>query len=147
MTRQDIDYDLVREVENAALPLSGAMGDYDAIIHAARGKKFVMIGEASHGTQEFYAMRAEITRRLIQELEFDAVAVEADWPEAYNINRYVTLAEDISAQDSLAGFERFPAWMWRNTEVLHFITWLHQLERRILASHDEKQASRRFLRP
>jgi erythromycin esterase-like protein len=124
MTRGDIDYSLVSELEKAAFPLTGAMTDYDDIIHAARGKKFVMIGEATHGTQEFYAMRAAITQRLIQELEFDAVAVEADWPEACNVNRYVSLMEDGTAQQALEGFERFPAWMWRNTEVLHFIAWL-----------------------
>ena len=126
MTNRDIDHNLVTAIEKVALPLGGAACDYDAIISAATGKKFVLIGEASHGTREFYAIRAEITRRLIQEQGFDAVAAEADWPAAYGIHRYVSFLDNInSAQESLTGFERFPAWMWRNTEVLNFITWLH----------------------
>jgi erythromycin esterase-like protein len=126
MTRRDIDYDLVTAIEKIAVPLTGAVNDYDAIVDAAVGKKFVLIGEASHGTKEFYAIRAEISRRLIQEQGFDAVAVEADWPDAYGINRYVSfLGNANTALESLDGFERFPTWMWRNTEVLHFINWLH----------------------
>jgi len=126
MTRRDIDHALVTAVEKAALPLTGAVNDYDAVVNAASGKKFILIGEASHGTKEFYAVRADITRRLIQEQGFDAVAVEADWPDAYAVNRYVSLEGGAaSAQESLDGFERFPTWMWRNTEVLHFINWLH----------------------
>lgn len=126
MTKRDMDYSLVMAVEKAAVPLTGAINDYDAIVDAATGKKFVLIGEASHGTKEFYAARAGITQRLIQEQGFDAVAVEADWPDAYAVNRYVSfLGKDNTALESLAGFERFPTWMWRNTEVLHFINWLY----------------------
>lgn len=124
--RHDIDYLLVSAIEKEAIPLSGASGDYDTVLNAATGKKFVLIGEASHGTQEFYAIRADITQRLIQEHGFDAVAVEADWPDAYNINRYVSfLGNGHTALESLAGFERFPTWMWRNTEVLNFVEWLY----------------------
>jgi erythromycin esterase-like protein len=130
MTKRDIDHVLVTEIEKAAIPLTAASGDYDAIVNAARGKKFILIGEASHGTKEFYAIRAEITRRLIQEQGFDAVAAEADWPDAYAVNRYVSLAGPAgTAQEALAAFERFPVWMWRNTEVLHFVEWLHAYNR------------------
>jgi erythromycin esterase-like protein len=83
----------------------------------------VLIGEASHGTHEFYAARAVMTRRLIEEKGFRAVAVEADWPDAYRINRYVR-GGDATAEESLRGFERFPTWMWRNTAVLDFVEWL-----------------------
>jgi erythromycin esterase-like protein len=85
----------------------------------------VLIGEASHGTHEFYRQRALITRRLIAERGFRAVAVEADWPDAYRINRFVRGSDSsATAIDSLAGFRRFPTWMWRNADVLDFVGWL-----------------------
>jgi erythromycin esterase-like protein len=89
--------------------------------------RFVLIGEASHGTHEFYRERAEITKRLIQEKGFTAVAVEADWPDAYRVNRYVrSNSDDATSADALAGFDRFPAWMWRNTVVVNFVDWLRE---------------------
>jgi erythromycin esterase-like protein len=89
--------------------------------------RFVLIGEASHGTHEFYRERAEITKRLIQEKGFTAVAVEADWPDAYRVNRYVrSISDDATSADALAGFDRFPAWMWRNTVVVNFVDWLRE---------------------
>jgi len=82
-------------------------------------------GEASHGTQEFYRQRARVTQRLITGLGITAVAVEADWPDAYRVNRYVQrVGTDINGDAALSGFQRFPAWMWRNTEVLQFVEWL-----------------------
>ncbi len=125
MTKHDIDYALVTAIEKHAQPLTGTMSDYDAIINAATNKQFVLIGEATHGTKEFYRARAEITQRLIQEKGFDAVAVEADWPDAYSVNRYVQNQSDAdNAEEALKNFERFPTWMWRNAEVSHFIEWL-----------------------
>lgn len=106
-------------------PLTGASSDYDPLIHQIGDSRFVLIGEASHGTHEFYRERAQITKRLIQERGFTAVAVEADWPDAYRVNRYVQgTTSDAEAIDSLAGFKRFPTWMWRNADVLDFIGWL-----------------------
>ena len=105
--------------------LDGEDHDYDALIEAARSRTFVLLGEATHGTQEFYRMRADITRRLVTELGFDAVAVEADWPDAYRLNRYVRGDKaDALALRAFDDFERFPTWMWRNAEVLRFIEWL-----------------------
>lgn len=119
------DSSLVASIDKYALPLAGAEEDYDPLIQAARSRRFVLLGEATHGTREFYHARAEITQRLIEELGFDAVAVEADWPDAYAINRYVSNYDPAStAQSALAEFERFPAWMWRNEEVKHFVDWL-----------------------
>jgi erythromycin esterase-like protein len=87
--------------------------------------RFVLLGEASHGTHEFYRERAQITKRLIKEKGFTAVAAEADWPDAYRVNRYVRgRGEDAEAVDALAGFKRFPTWMWRNADVLDFVGWL-----------------------
>ncbi len=98
--------------------------DYDALLEMAADRRFVLLGEATHGTQEFYRMRAEITRRLIAEHGFDAVAVEADWPDAWRVNRYVQGDGNDDATSALDDFERFPQWMWRNREVLNFISWL-----------------------
>jgi erythromycin esterase-like protein len=100
--------------------------DYDSLIALIGEARYVLIGEATHGSREFYHERAEITKRLIAEKGFTAVAVEADWPDAYRINRYVRgLGEDADADAALGDFRRFPTWMWRNHEVHAFVEWLH----------------------
>jgi erythromycin esterase-like protein/predicted phosphoribosyltransferase len=87
----------------------------------------VLIGEASHGTHEFYQARADMTRRLVEEKGFCAVAAEADWPDAYRVNRWVRgRSEDATAEECLRGFQRFPTWMWRNAVVLDFVGWLRE---------------------
>jgi erythromycin esterase-like protein/predicted phosphoribosyltransferase len=92
--------------------------------------RIVLIGESSHGTHEFYEARAAITKWLIEEKGFCAVAAEADWPDAYRVNRYVRgLGEDKSADEALGGFERFPGWMWRNVVVRDFVDWLRTRNR------------------
>lgn len=112
-------------LEGIAEPLSGAADDYDALIEMAGDARFVLLGEATHGTHEFYRERARITRRLILERGFRAVAVEADWPDAYRVNRFVRgIGGDPDATDALGGFKRFPQWMWRNADVLDFVGWL-----------------------
>lgn len=106
-------------------PLEGRRADYDALIERIGDCRIVLLGEASHGTHEFYRERAEITRRLIVEKGFTAVATEADWPDAYRVNRWVRgLGTDRDANEALSGFRRFPAWMWRNEVVHDFVTWL-----------------------
>ncbi|MBZ5520645.1 MAG: erythromycin esterase family protein [Acidobacteriia bacterium] len=126
--------DLVRQ---AAYPLTGAPSDYDSVLALVGDARLVLLGEASHGTHEFYRHRAQITKRLIEEKGFDAVAVEADWPDAYRINLFVrSQGEDPDAIDSLTGFQRFPTWMWRNADVLDFVGWLRNHNER----HPEKKA-------
>lgn len=98
--------------------------DYDGLLALAAGRRFVLLGEATHGTREFYRMRAEITQRLICELGFDAVAVEGDWPDARRVNHHVCGATAEPADAALGDFRRFPTWMWRNREVLSFVEWL-----------------------
>ncbi len=116
---------ILTTLRGAAQPFTGAPADYTPLLDLIGDARFVLIGEASHGTRDFYHERAEITKRLIRDKGFTAVAVEADWPDAYQINRYVRGSGDgATAIDSLAGFERFPTWMWRNTVVLDFIGWL-----------------------
>lgn len=112
-------------VRLAAHPLDGGPGDYDALLDLVGNARFVLLGEATHGTHEFYEERARITRRLIEEKGFTAVAVEADWPDAWRVNRYVRgEGQDADGRAALSGFERFPSWMWRNTAVLDFVEWL-----------------------
>jgi len=85
----------------------------------------VLLGEASHGTHDFYEARAALTRRLIAEQGFTAVVAEADWPDAYRVNRFVRgEGPDASAFDALGDFQRFPTWMWRNSVVEEFVGWL-----------------------
>ena len=118
------DAELVDAVRFAAQPLSGADDDHDALLELIGDAHFVLLGEASHGTHEFYRERARITQRLIAEKGFNAVAIEGDWPDAYRVNRFVRgLGNDAFAVDALAGFQRFPTWMWRNTDVVDFIDW------------------------
>ena len=113
------------EVKKALHSLRGDARDYDPLLKLIHGARFCLLGEATHGTQEFYRERAEITKRLIKEQGFTAVAVEADWPDAFRVNRYVRgLSDDRNAKEALGGFKRFPTWMWRNTVVLDFVEWL-----------------------
>jgi erythromycin esterase-like protein len=116
---------LVDTLRAAVRPLAGDEHEYDALLSLIGDARFVLIGEASHGTHEFYAERAAITKRLIAEKGFTAVAVEADWPDAYRVNRYVRgMPQDADADAALSGFTRFPTWMWRNTVVRDFVDWL-----------------------
>jgi erythromycin esterase-like protein len=114
-------------VRRAAWPLTGAPTDYDELLEWIGDARFVLLGEATHGTHEFYRERAEITKRLIRERGFHAVAVEADWPDALRVNAYVNgRGADADAEQALSGFLRFPTWMWRNADVLDFVGWLRE---------------------
>lgn len=97
----------------------------DALVDAMRDARVVMLGEATHGTSEFYSMRAAISQRLIAEHGFCAVALEADWPDAHRVARYCSGdGNDPDAEAALRDFERFPSWMWRNREFATFVEWL-----------------------
>lgn len=125
---ENVSAPLISAVRQAALPLHGLTTDFDPLLERIGDARYVLIGEASHGTHEFYSTRALLTRRLIEERGFTVVAVEADWPDAYRINRYVRgiPGDGTSSIESLSGFERFPTWMWRNADVLNFVGWLRQ---------------------
>lgn len=123
--RSDIS-DAAAAVRRAACPLPGAR-HYDRILSWIGEASVVLLGESTHGTQDFYAARATLTRRLIEERGFAAVAIEGDWPDALRVNRYVQGRQP--AMDTgkvLSGFARFPTWMWRNTAVAEFVAWLHE---------------------
>jgi erythromycin esterase-like protein/predicted phosphoribosyltransferase len=111
-------------VAHAVRPLEQG---YAELLQRAAAADFVLIGGASHGTHEFYAERAELTKRLIAEAGFIAVAVEADWPDARRVDRYVRRqSDDATAEEALSDFRRFPAWMWRNRVVRDFTAWLRE---------------------
>lgn len=108
-------------------PVSDADTDMQEILSVVGDASLVLIGEASHGTHDFYAMRADLTRRLIRDHGFAGVALEADWPDAYRVNAWVRhQGNDLDADVALSDFQRFPQWMWRNTVMLEFIQWLRQ---------------------
>ncbi len=129
----------VATVRSELAPMPGAKQNQDMLIDLVGDAHFVLLGEASHGTHEFYAERASITRRLIEEKGFCAVAVEADWPDAYRVNRFVRgCSSDETAAEALRGFERFPTWMWRNAVVLDFVGWLRERNDRVAAHEQDK---------
>ncbi|HEX8245807.1 MAG TPA: erythromycin esterase family protein [Longimicrobium sp.] len=116
---------VVEAARRGATALGGGAGDYDRLMEMVGDARVVCLGEASHGTHEFYRERARITRRLVEEKGFTIMAVEADWPDAYRVNRWVRGAsEDVDAEQALGGFTRFPGWMWRNRDVVDLVTWL-----------------------
>ena len=116
---------VLEAIRAAAHRLTGGPEDFAPLLERIADARYVLLGEASHGTHEFYRIRAEITKRLIVEKGFRAIAVEADWPDAYRVNRYVRGRPGSGeASDALGGFLRFPQWMWRNADVLDFVGWL-----------------------
>ncbi|HET7624853.1 MAG TPA: erythromycin esterase family protein [Verrucomicrobiae bacterium] len=116
---------VLESIRECAFKIAGETEDFDPLLDMIGDAQFVLLGEASHGTHEFYRTRAQLTRRLIEEKNFNAVAVEADWPDAYRVNHFVRhTGDDPNAERALAGFQRFPTWMWRNSDVVEFIEWL-----------------------
>jgi erythromycin esterase-like protein len=120
--RDSLVADIVRRHATVLDPETAARQLLDAI---DPGVSVVLIGEATHGTHEFYRLRADLTQALIRHRGFDLVAAEADWPDAYRVNRWVRLlGEDATAEEALGDFTRFPRWMWRNRDVVRFLRWL-----------------------
>lgn len=114
----------------AAHPVDAANNALASIAACAARSSVVLIGEASHGTQDFYDLRAALTRQLIAEHGFRAVALEADWPDTFRVHRYAAgRSDDRDAVAALSGFQRFPAWMWRNEVMRDFVGWLAAFNR------------------
>jgi erythromycin esterase-like protein len=123
---------IARSSADSLHPIGDESRDYDALLKLIGDAQVVLLGEATHGTHEFYRERARITQRLIEEKGFTILAVEADWPDAYRVNRYVRgISEDNDAIEALSDFHRFPLWMWRNTDVVGLIEWLRDHNRSI----------------
>jgi erythromycin esterase-like protein len=109
----------------AMYPLEGAKADYDPLLDLIGDSRFVLLGEASHGTHEFYKARADVTKRLIEEKGFNVIALEADWPDALRVHRYIQgRSQEKTALAALSDFHRFPTWMWRNADFLDLVGWL-----------------------
>lgn len=130
----DTSVEALRQIQETAYPLSGAPGEYEALLQEIGQARFVLMGEASHGTHEFYKARAELTKRLVVEKGFTVIAWEADWPDALRVNRYVRgKSADQTALEALSCFQRFPIWMWRNADILDLVSWLRH--------HNDRQAA------
>ena len=116
------DGDELDEIRSLARPLAGP-ADLDPLLERIGDARYVLLGEASHGTAEYYRWRAEISRRLVEEHGFSFVAVEGDWPDCFAVNRWVKgrADQELSARQVLDRFERWPTWMWANDEVVAFV--------------------------
>lgn len=122
---------LPEEIAQAAEPFQTIRrARLEGLLDRIGDARVVLLGEASHGTDEFYAMRDHITRALIEKKGFNIVAAEADWPDAARIDRYVR-ESDIAAPESAKPFSRFPTWMWANTRVSEFVEWLRDHNQRV----------------
>lgn len=122
----DAQQKLLHVLNEAAEPISASF-DYSSLIEKIGNARIVLIGEATHGTQEFYQTRIEITKQLITKKGFMAVAIEGDWPDAYRVHRYIQGKESIDdGESALDDFTRFPTWMWRNTTLPPFLKWLRE---------------------
>src|SRR5947209_1802575 len=116
---------LSERVRRLARPLEDP-ADLDPLLDRIGEARYVLLGEASHGTADYYNWRAHLSKRLIPEKGFSFLAVEGDWPDCYRVNRYVKGYADSgdSAREVLHAFERWPTWMWANEEIVELAGWL-----------------------
>ena len=121
---------LESSLENEIYRLQSAI-DLDPLMERIGDARYVLLGEASHGTHEYYTWRAELSKRLIKEKGFSFIAVEGDWPDCYNINRWVKGYTDVGGTivDVLHQFDRWPTWMWANWEIAALAEWLHSFNK------------------
>jgi erythromycin esterase len=126
-TEANISEDLIQETRQFAHPLK-TKEDLDPLIEKIGNARYVLLGEASHGTSEYYQWRARLSARLIAEKGFTFVAVEGDWPDCYSVNRYVKGYPDTrkNAREVLHAFKRWPTWMWANWEIVAFAEWMYK---------------------
>ena len=122
----------LNELKEISHPLKSDR-DLDILLSEIGDKRFVLVGEASHGTHEYYSWRSRLARRLVAEKGFSIIAVEGDWPDCYQINRYIKNYDNSknSAKDVLQEFDRWPTWMWANWETIALVEWLR--------NHNDKQ--------
>jgi erythromycin esterase-like protein len=130
---QSIREMMLGRIQEIAIPVEGTNW-MDHLINSIGDARYVLLGESSHGTSEFYTYRTQITKKLISDKGFSFIAVEGDWPSCYELNRYVksptTLGrvEDVLVQE----FGRWPTWMWANRETAHLLTWLKNFNEKVL---------------
>lgn len=121
----DVQQKLINILNSDIEPLADKENKYDTLLKDIGDARYVLIGEATHGTHEFYQMRAEITQQLILKKDFMAVAIEGDWPDVYRIHRYIQgHGDENNYEEALKEFKRFPRWMWRNKTIIPFLKWL-----------------------
>jgi erythromycin esterase len=123
----NINDQVIGQIKEASYPLA-TDADLDKLINDIGKARFVLLGEASHGTHEYYTWRARLTKRLITEKKFSMIGVEGDWPDCYRLNRYIKGYQDSgnSAKEVLSEFNRWPTWMWANWETVAFAEWLRK---------------------
>ncbi|WML44005.1 erythromycin esterase family protein [Neobacillus sp. PS3-40] len=126
---------LIQAIKNDAIILNGP-NDLDFLIHEIRHAKYVLLGESSHGTSEYYKIRVELSKKLIADKGYTFLAVEGDWPACLQVNRYIKGFDQLhtSAREVLSSFSRWPTWMWANEEIIDFIEWL-----KIYNQHQSKE--------
>jgi len=131
MINSDFLYQL-KHAKNLLHPLTEKDSAYDPVFELCRRGQIVLVGEASHGTEEFYQIRAHLTQNLIENEGFMAVAIEWDWPDVVNANLYVQgKIEEGNWSKALSGFQRFPDWMWRNKQTVAFLKWLRAFNQQL----------------
>lgn len=114
---------IVREIEERACSIKDA-GSLDDLIERLSNSRIVMLGESTHGSQEFYSLRREISQRLIKEHGFNFIAVEGDWPDCQKLNDYVQFGRGSNAKEIMGQFHRWPTWMWANEETAKLVEWM-----------------------
>jgi erythromycin esterase len=126
------DKEVVKAIRNHSHPLQ-SKNDLEPLFDKIGDARIVMLGEASHGTHDYYTWRAHISKRLIEEKGFNFIAVEGDWPDCYRLNRFVKgyTSEHQSAFTVLHSFNRWPTWMWANWEVVALGDWLHHHNKKL----------------
>ena len=116
---------MLQSIKNYARPFD-SIDDLDPLIEDIGDAKYVLLGESSHGTSEYYTIRAELSKRLIKEKGFSVIAVEGDWPSCQSINRYIKNigSPPSDVREALESFNRWPTWMWANQEIIELVQWL-----------------------
>ena len=126
------DNQIISLIRKHAHPLTGTKNDYSPLLDEIGDASLVLLGEATHGTSEFYAIRAEITKELITKKGFQTIGIEADWPDAYQVHRYIQGQKTAeTSMQALDGFKRFPQWMWRNTQMVDLVSWLYHYNEKL----------------
>jgi erythromycin esterase len=118
--------EIVKSIQQKAHALNNAI-DLQPLFDKIGDSRVVMLGEASHGTYEYYTWRAHISKKLIEEKGFNFIAVEGDWPDCYRLNRFIKGydREPSNSLDVLKEFNRWPTWMWSNWEIVALADWMH----------------------
>jgi erythromycin esterase-like protein len=116
---------VIQDIKNNALPIRG-IDDLQPLLEESNGVQYVLLGESSHGTSDYYKIRAELTKKLIVEKGFTFIAVEGDWPACQEVNRFIKgyNSNYSDAREVLKSFNRWPTWMWANEELIDLIQWL-----------------------